>query len=254
MPTLVVGPDRIDWTLRVSDRARRMRIIVRPAGVEVVVPAGAPLHGPRSAHAFVAAKAEWLRRAVREVADRAAAAAAAPPAAACVDGALVWWRGEPHHLAIAPADDWAAAIDHDVPRRRITVALGRSGDAAALEPAVRTALAAWLGEATLADARRWSDHYGARLGRSAADVRLTSARRRWGSCAPGGVVRVHWRLAQAPAVALSYVVAHEIAHLAVPNHSPRFWDTVERIMPGHAAARAALREWERAMGAAGWLP
>ncbi|MBK6767990.1 MAG: M48 family metallopeptidase [Ardenticatenales bacterium] len=83
-------------------------------------------------------------------------------------------------------------------------------------------------------------------GRLPSDVRLTNAQRRWGSCSAAGVVRVHWRLVQAPPPAFAYVVAHEIAHLAVRDHSPRFWATVERIMPGHAVDRAALKAWERA--------
>lgn len=251
MPSLTVGSDVIAWSLRVSPRARRLRITVRPSGVEVVVPVGWPLHGPNGVHAFVERKGEWIRRAVRDVAARPSPAAAP---AACADGATVWLGAKPHRLVLAPARGRAIDVAHDAAAGLVTVALAERADAAAHEAAVRAALAAWLGRTALAQARRWADDYGARLGRRAADVRLTNARRRWGSCSAAGVVRVHWRLAQAPPTALEYVVAHEIAHLAVRDHSARFWATVERIMPGHAASRAALKAWERTIAAEGWLP
>lgn len=52
---------------------------------------------------------------------------------------------------------------------------------------------------------------------------------RWGSCTPGdGTIRVTHRLAEFPAWVLDYVLVHELAHLAVPNHSPAFWALVGR--------------------------
>lgn len=252
MPSLSVGPDIIEWSLRVSPRARRLRITVRPSGVEVVMPVGWPLHGPGGVHAFVQRKGDWIRRAVRDVAARPVVVA--PPPAACVDGATVWLADRPHRLALTTAPGRAIDVAHDAAAGRITVALAERADAAAHEAAVRAALTAWLGHTALEHARRWADDYGTRLGRRAAEVRLTNARRRWGSCSAAGVVRVHWRLAQAPPAAFAYVVAHEIAHLEVRDHSARFWTTVERIMPGHAASRAALKAWERTIAAEGRLP
>ena len=49
-----------------------------------------------------------------------------------------------------------------------------------------------------------------------------------------------WRLIMAPAAVLDYVVAHEVAHLAEMNHSPRFWAVVRRLCPDYrGAARLA---------------
>ena len=45
----------------------------------------------------------------------------------------------------------------------------------------------------------------------------------------------------APDPVLDYVAAHEVAHLAQMNHSPAFWEIVERLFPGHVAARNWLR-------------
>ena len=51
----------------------------------------------------------------------------------------------------------------------------------------------------------------------------------WGSCTPStGRIRISNRVASFPAWVLDYVVVHELAHLDVPDHSPAFWDLVER--------------------------
>ena len=52
---------------------------------------------------------------------------------------------------------------------------------------------------------------------------------RWGSCTPAdGSVRISVRLAPFPLWVLDYVLVHELAHLAVADHSPRFWALVDR--------------------------
>jgi predicted metal-dependent hydrolase len=53
--------------------------------------------------------------------------------------------------------------------------------------------------------------------------------RRWGSCTPAeGTIRLSRRLSGMPTWVLDYVLVHELAHLLVPDHSPRFWEHVER--------------------------
>jgi hypothetical protein len=52
---------------------------------------------------------------------------------------------------------------------------------------------------------------------------------RWGSCDPAdGYIRVSRRLAAFPVWVLDYVLVHELAHLAVPDHGPRFQALVAR--------------------------
>ncbi len=51
----------------------------------------------------------------------------------------------------------------------------------------------------------------------------------------------NWRLVLAPAWVLDYVVAHEVAHIAEPNHSPAFWAVVARLNPDAKTGRAWLR-------------
>jgi predicted metal-dependent hydrolase len=52
---------------------------------------------------------------------------------------------------------------------------------------------------------------------------------RWGSCTPeDSAIRISSRLAAYPAWVLDYVLAHELAHLLIPNHGPEFDALVDR--------------------------
>ncbi len=73
-------------------------------------------------------------------------------------------------------------------------------------------------------------------------VNISSAKTRWGSCSPDGSLNFTWRLVMAPPDVIDYVVIHELAHLRVKNHSQKFWNVVENIMPGYRMQRKWLKE------------
>jgi hypothetical protein len=52
----------------------------------------------------------------------------------------------------------------------------------------------------------------------------------------------NWRLLLAPEPVLEYVVRHEAAHLAIMDHSPRFWSVMAQLMPGYQQPRRWLRD------------
>jgi predicted metal-dependent hydrolase len=108
-------------------------------------------------------------------------------------------------------------------------------------PDCRPQVAAFL----QAEARRAFPVHFARLAPLAArapqKLALSSARTRWGSCTAAGVIRLNWRLIQAPAPILDYVLAHELAHLRHMNHSPAFWAETARLCPEWRPARQWLK-------------
>lgn len=82
----------------------------------------------------------------------------------------------------------------------------------------------------------------AATGLHAASWSLRDMRSRWGSCTPSsGRVRLSVRLAAYPPRCLSYVVAHELTHLAEPGHGPRFHELLGRVVPDEREVRALLR-------------
>lgn len=67
------------------------------------------------------------------------------------------------------------------------------------------------------------------LGQPASIRWVDNQEMRWGSCTPGdSTIRISSRLAREPAWVVDYVIVHELAHLSVADHGPRFWDLVNR--------------------------
>lgn len=82
------------------------------------------------------------------------------------------------------------------------------------------------------------------IGRPIRAVTVRDMRSRWGSCAINGDLSFNWRLIFAPLEIADYVAAHEVAHLAHHDHSPRFWDLCFKL----ASAPAFARDWLKREG------
>ena len=73
--------------------------------------------------------------------------------------------------------------------------------------------------------------------------RFSGLPRRWGECRLNGPLRFNWRLILLPGKILDYVVAHELAHLQTPGHSPGFWRLVEQVLPDYRRGRQWLNHY-----------
>jgi predicted metal-dependent hydrolase len=71
---------------------------------------------------------------------------------------------------------------------------------------------------------------------------LSSAGTRWGSASADGSIRLNWRLIHFKQSVIDYVVVHELSHLRVMDHSPRFWETVRSVVPDYAVLRGQLKD------------
>lgn len=75
--------------------------------------------------------------------------------------------------------------------------------------------------------------YAEKHGYSYKQIKITSARTRWGSCSQRGTLSFSWRLVMAPVPVIDYVVVHELVHLQVKSHSKEYWSRVRLIMPDY---------------------
>jgi predicted metal-dependent hydrolase len=102
-------------------------------------------------------------------------------------------------------------------------------------------LEVWLrDQARLAIEATVADHAAALDVRPAA-ISLRDPRSRWGSASRQGRLMFSWRLVLASPEALETVVIHELAHLRVFGHGPRFWSLVAGRRPDHVIWRRWLR-------------
>jgi predicted metal-dependent hydrolase len=207
-----------EYTVRRSDRARRARIQVTADGVEVVVPRRLSLD---EVEPFVESKRAWIERTLL----RMRAAAADRPRPRLEDGGEVPLLGERLRLRVrvepARRRDHVARVGD-----QLTVAVAAPGAAA-----IRVALERWYrGQARIEVTRRL-DAAVARVGQSYSGLQIRAQRTRWASCSATGAMSFNWRLLLAPPEILDYVVEHEVAHLDVHDHSPRFWALLAERSP-----------------------
>lgn len=225
-----LGPHAVEYELRRS-RRRTIGFFVDDTGLRVTAPRWVTVS---EIDAAIADKQGWILRKLVEWRDHAERRERLT--VRWEDGGRVAFVG--HELTMrlsARADAPAVSLDGDTLRIALPPGAGTEQ--------LRDTVQAWLQREARALFERRLPIYVERLGRGPTRWRLSSARTRWGSCAPDGSIRLNWRLVHFPLEIVDYVIAHELAHLEEMNHGPRFWATVQAILPGFEAARRQLKDF-----------
>lgn len=227
-PVVEVAGRALPIVIRRLERARRMTMRLAPDGSEVRISI------PRwtrtaEALAFARTRTDWLARQLR----------ALPEPVPFGDGAAITLRGD------------ALLVVHDqtAPRKPVVDdgELRLGGPASSLSSRVLRWLQAEARELMAADLAEYCE----RAAQPCPVLGLSSAQRRWGSCAHDGSIRINWRLVMAPDMVRRSVVAHEVAHLVHFDHSPAFHHCLKTIFEGsvHEANR-----WLKANGRTLYVP
>jgi predicted metal-dependent hydrolase len=106
----------------------------------------------------------------------------------------------------------------------------------------RELFTAWYREQARSVISESAEHYSTISGIRYDRVKITNARKRWGSCSTKGNLCFSWRLIMAPLEVIDYVVVHELAHIEHKDHSRKFWGKVESILPDYRKRRQWLKE------------
>lgn len=78
-------------------------------------------------------------------------------------------------------------------------------------------------------------------------IKISNAKTNWGLCGPKNSLNFSWRLIMAPEFIVDYVIIHELTHILEKNHSRKFWNKVEAVMPEYKRAKKWLRENGKAL-------
>ncbi len=210
------GPPELRVQVKKSKRSRRLSLrVLRATGeIRLSMPQSAPLS---EAQDFVHSKEKWIRK----------------------------------HLANAPQST-QVVIGGTVPvyNRMLPILEGRGRRAILKEdgiycppaPAmVGPRVAACLKLAARHALQQATQHYAGLIKRPVHRIALKDTRSRWGSCSSRGNINYSWRLIMCPPEVLEYVAVHEVAHLVEMNHSQKFWNVVEGLMPDYQIHKAWLR-------------
>ena len=208
-PQVVIAGKALPIELNRNRRAKRLTLRLAPDGsaIRITLP-----HWCRSeeAVAFARSRAAWLEQQLAKVPEKRDPVAESE----------LLYRGR--GLGI----DWRA----EAPRKPILVddMLSIGGPRETLARRLQRWLESEAQRLFAEDAKHYCDKAGLDL----AEVRLTRAKRRWGSCSSERVLRLNWRLVQAPDAIRRSVVAHEVAHLVHFDHSPAFHALLGEMFEG----------------------
>ncbi|MCZ6728461.1 MAG: SprT family zinc-dependent metalloprotease [SAR324 cluster bacterium] len=230
---VTLGEHLLPYQWKQSPRRRTVAVTVHPEnGVVVHTPSR---YSRRRVEAFLREKAAWiLKHRARFEQERARRRALRWEL-----GALLPFLGAryPLHFVLDGGREQVR-----LEQGRFVLGLPLDGDGAAFGGRVRERMLDWYREQATALILERVGHFKGLLGVTPLRVRVKQQKRRWGSCSAKGALNFNWQLVLAPPDVLDYVVVHELCHLIVLNHSPRFWALVEGVLPDYRERRLWLRE------------
>ncbi|EYF02679.1 M48 family metallopeptidase [Chondromyces apiculatus] len=238
------GGSVIRYAIRRSGRRRTVAVAVDARG-EVVLSAPADTAVSRL-DGVVRAKGAWILEKVRGRRGTARAL----PAREMRSGETFLYLGRQVRLRVeavgATEEARGKALGAGKARTalragHLVVEVDEALEGAARAEGVRKALVRWYRARARARLKERVARWAAAMGVEAPEVLIREQRKRWGSCDARGVVRLNWRVIQAPLPLVDYVVVHELVHLTHPEHTREFWAALGRVMPDYEMRREELK-------------
>jgi len=247
----------VAYAFRRSTR-RSIGFSVGPEGLAVSAPKWVPLH---EIDQSVRDKSGWILKKLQQTRERHERLESAR--IEWQDGAVFPFMGEPVTVVMGacPAPGRTRGVSTELMIRAagslISSAMGQPDDAgpeafqrtlhvglppSATSEQIRDAVQAWLMRQAKQIFTERLVHFAPQLGVQWRTLSLSSASTRWGSASTNGSIRLNWRLMHFKPAVMDYVVVHELSHLRVMDHSPRFWDTVRAVVPDYAELRDQLKD------------
>lgn len=228
------------YRIRRSQRVSNARIVVKPGQVEVVAPL---LISEHKLHNFVAAKQDWVTKALNKM------AAASPEQNSFVpaefkSGTDMAYQGTLYPLTLKPSKlkrvkiEFSEGYTVHVPER--------------LKPEnhhleISAALVRWMKKNTKQLVEQMVAIHSAQKQLHPRTITIKTQKSRWGSCGIHNDININWLLIMAPREVLEYVVVHELCHIKVKNHSSQFWALVGEHLPDYQKRRQWLKKQGRSL-------
>ncbi len=214
--------------VRSARRRRTIAVGIGASGVRVQAPMSTT---DAAISSLLRSRAGWIR-------DRLAARSSVEPSRPLEDGAEIPYRGRTIPLRVTNGGGPQASVSLQGEMLSVQVpgAVVQPGHTAL----VRSALLRWYHTQAVDVLPSMVNGWGEVMGMTPSRVLVRNQRRRWGSCAPDGAIRLNWRLILLEPSLAEYVVVHELAHLRHRNHQAGFWAEVARFLPDHRERRRRL--------------
>lgn len=209
------------YSVRVSSRAKRVRLQVVPPGrIEVVVPRR---FNQKHIPGFVAEHRDWLQRQLQAMADHYGE------------------PGLPEQIELAAlAESWS--VERQVGHGRVQRMAGQQLRLTCVDESQgRALLQGWLHNRARQVLPAWLTEISKELGLPFKRVAIRAQRTRWGSCSSSHNINLNRAMLFLEPQTVRYLMIHELCHTVHLNHSPAFWNLVAQRMPEYAAIDRSLR-------------
>lgn len=229
--TIQLGRHELAYRLVQSTSAKRLRLRVGISGIEVIQPRA---RNEEDAREFLQANEVWVLHQWQRIA-RFRNIRKTP----AKNQNEILYRGQPTTVLVREAAHWQGANQVQIDDQGLVILKS----SASLTPPQKT-LENWLRKQARAAIEQRLAIVTTKLNRTPQKVYVRGQRTKWGSCSARQNLSFNWRLIMAPDYVLNYLVTHEAVHLAVPDHSKKFWLTVQSLCPETERAK----QWLAAQG------
>ena len=222
-----MGQRKIDYTLRVSHRAKRVILKVGVNGLEVVVPRR---FGQRRLPGILEANREWIEQELQRVKD-------SPPLVApeCIDLNAIDERWLVDYQAKPTANGRFSATENASNRLLV------EGDVNDV-PGVSSVLNQWLHLRAHENLVPWLKEVSQEVDIPFQKATVRGQSTRWASCSIYGNININRSLLFLPQSLVRYVFLHELSHIRELNHSHEFWMLLKQLEPDCTALNARLKK------------
>lgn len=225
MHTVTLGGHRVRYRLVLSRTARKLRIRIGPRGIDVIHPSERPITHIK---AFLRANQKWVLGQLGRVRSIRVARSLSPTA-------QILFRGTPTPVEVISAPERRSnKVSFNGERLFILAGNSRVSPGKSLEY--------WFRRRARMEISQQLNEFTRRLKCVPQNVFIRGQRTKWGNCSSRRNLSFNWRLILAPSFVLQYVVAHELTHLKVSNHSTRFWLIVQSLCPRATEAKRWLSQ------------
>ena len=224
----------LEWSLRVSRRARYARLRIMPfGGLEVVIPHRFPRHRVAS---LVAEHADWARAQLALQSGLRESIRLPSVLTLAFDGSTTAIR----YAGAAPS------IQGELfSTTRDCIEVSASEQLAAIAE-----LRAWIRQRARQALPVLLEQVSRQTGLGYKRVSIRSQKTRWGSCSSSGAISLNDQLLFLPLDAVEYLMVHELCHTRHLNHSSAFWALVQTHCPDYrrhekylSASRNLVPDW-----------
>jgi hypothetical protein len=222
---LVANGRSVEYRVKPSNTAKLLRVRVGPRGVEVVQPKH---RSAEEVQDFIAEHATW----VGEQIERVERLRTIQRTKQTRNSLLFQGQQTPVVALLDPARRAPNRVEFD--GTQIRILCGPAG----IEP--HRSLEHWFRREARSRVLPLVDEVARKIGCRPGKIYVMDQQTKWGNCSARGNLSFSWRLVLAPSLVMRYLVAHEVVHLAVPDHSKRFWLTLRSVCQESDRARQWL--------------